>query len=98
MNITKEEGVWISDVLPNSPAEICGLWVGDKIVSFGDCPSIEINQIKSDVESHLNTNIGLTIVRKDITGADEVTVLMFSPRAWSGQGYTGFALKTNTIF
>ena len=71
--------------------------MGDKIVSFGDCPSIEINQIKSYVESHLNTNIGLTIVRKDITGADEVTVLMFSPRAWSGQGYTGFALKTNTI-
>ena len=98
MNITKEVGVWISDVLPDSPAEVCGLWVGDKIVAFGDCDSVDINQIKSYVESHLNTEIGLTVVRKDITGADEVAKLTFQPRDWSGQGYTGFALKTEPIF
>ena len=61
--VSGKRDIQISEVLPNTPAEVMGLRFGDKIISFGDTKALSVTQVQQYIIEHKGQAITLHIMR-----------------------------------
>lgn len=75
LNLDKQEGILISDVVKDSPAYDAGLQQGDIIISYNDKPVKNVNKFRNDVAMMSpGTVIKLKILRKGKMQTIQVTL------------------------
>lgn len=98
LQYVEDQGIWVGNVLENSPACEAGFNIGDKLLEIDGEAVSSIQKVKERLESGITNSMVVKILRKSMFGTDETLSLEFKPREWQGQGFTGFALKSTSIF
>lgn len=83
--------VLITDISPNSPAEMAGLQVGDVITTVNETKLNDLNDLGTIIQANLGKEISLTVVR-----GDETLTLKLTPRVNppEGEGAVGIWYTT----
>ncbi len=80
----EDQGIWVGNVLENSPASEAGFNIGDKILEINDETVSSIEEVKGKLESGLSNTLNVKISRKSMFGTEEILNLEFRPREWTG--------------
>jgi S1-C subfamily serine protease len=65
LKITVDKGVLIADIIPNSPAEVAGLQMGDVILKVGGQPVTTAAQVQDKVQaSNINEDLSIEVDRQ----------------------------------
>ena len=67
----QEEGVWIGNVLANSPAFEAGFNIGDKIIEVDGVAVTGIEQVKEKFDQSLSAILSVKVLRKSMFGDEE---------------------------
>jgi len=73
--ILRPVGIQIDMIMPDSPADIAGLKIGDIIVSLDGQRSQNIKEIQDYIKSNINKSLNIEIIRQKETLVKEVNIV-----------------------